>query len=138
MSQNRTSQLPEHLRRGRRGERIAADYMRENGWAIEAMNFETKHGELDIVARRPVPELDGELVAFTEVKTRSGAGPMSAELSVTASKRRKIVTMAKIYVQRHGRADTGYRFDVIGVDVAEESPAIEHFEAAFDVSGNPF
>lgn len=138
MSETEDGRLAEHLRRGRRGERIAADYLRDKGWSIEAMNFETKHGELDIVARRPVRRPEGHLVAFVEVKTRSSPGAMGPELAVTARKRSIITSMAEIYVQRYDRANTGYRFDVIGVDLSEESPTIDHFEAAFDVRGNPF
>lgn len=132
------STLPEHLRRGRDGEALAVYYLREKGWTIEITNYETEFGEIDIIARRSLEDGSGDMVAFVEVKTRSSSGRMSPELAVTASKRRRITRIAKYYEQRHGRARTGYRFDVIGIDFGEDPPQIRHFEAAFDVSGNPY
>lgn len=130
--------LPEHLRKGRRGEEIAARYLREKGWEIEATNFENEYGEIDIVARREVERPGGTMIAFVEVKARSSPGPMSPELGVTADKRRKITKMARHYDQVHGRARTGYRFDVIGIDLSCSPPEIRHFDGAFDASGNPY
>ena len=49
-------------RSGRRGERIAAWWLRLKGWRILAMRARTPVGEVDLVARR------GHMLAFVEVK----------------------------------------------------------------------
>ncbi|MCM8557185.1 YraN family protein [Sphingomicrobium sediminis] len=50
--------------RGRRGERIAAWWLRLKGWRILDKRVRTPVGEIDLIARR------GKQVAFVEVKTR--------------------------------------------------------------------
>ncbi len=125
-----------HLRMGERGEDLAAAYLREKGWEIETRNYTTDHGEIDIVARRAVRE--GTLIAFVEVKSRKSSEVNAPELSVTARKRRTITGVARRYAAQFERRDTGYRFDVITVDMSEDPPAIHHFEGAFDSQGNPY
>ena len=138
MSQANEGSLPEHLQRGRRGEQLAAQYLREKGWEIETMNFETKYGEIDIIARRQLEGGQGVMIAIVEVKTRSSSSAMPPELSVTADKRRRLTRMARAYDRRHGDRRAGYRFDIITVDLSEQSPQIRHFDAAFDASGRPY
>ena len=127
-----------HLQTGRRGESVAAEYLERNGWEIEAQNFTTDYGEIDIIARRQVVRPAGILVAFVEVKSRKGAGAFVPHRSVTARKRKTITRLARQYANRYGRANTGYRFDVIGVDLGENPPVIRHFEGAFDAAGKPY
>ncbi len=136
MSRGKSAKPPEHLRRGQRGEQLAAAYLEERGWEIETTNFETDFGEVDIIARRAVE--GGTLLAFVEVKARSSSGTMTPELSVTAKKRRTITRIARFYDERYGRARCGYRFDVIGIDMSTSPPKIQHFDGAFDASGNPY
>ena len=50
--------------RGRRGERIAAWWLRLKGWRILDRRVRTPVGEIDLIARK------GKQVAFIEVKTR--------------------------------------------------------------------
>src|ERR1041384_3854920 len=66
--------LAPHVELGRRGERLAADYLRANGFELVASNFKTGVGrnrrgrvvqnEIDLVA------YEGPLLCFVEVKTR--------------------------------------------------------------------
>jgi len=58
--------LPEHLRRGARGEKLARRFLRSRGYKILYRNFRAcGGGEIDIVCR------DGDTLIFVEVKTRS-------------------------------------------------------------------
>ncbi len=134
---NDPNQAP-HLRLGRRGEELAAQYLRNEGWKIERQNFTTERGEIDIVARREIEDGAAAMVAFVEVKSRRSGDRIAPELSVTARKRRTIVRLGREYADRHGGRREGYRFDVIAVDFDEEPPSIRHFEGAFDAKGNPY
>jgi putative endonuclease len=82
--------------------------------------------EVDLVVRR------GRVVAFVEVKTRVGAAFGSPLEAVTASKQREIARVAAAWLDRHGRREDIYRFDVIGVTLCSGAgPKIEHVEDAF-------
>src|SRR5437016_14058692 len=62
---SRSKELPEHLRRGARGERLAGRFLRSHGYKILYRNFRARGGgEIDIVCR------DGDMLVFVEVKTR--------------------------------------------------------------------
>jgi putative endonuclease len=91
---------------GRRGERVAAWYLRCKGYRIRAMRFKTPAGELDIVAERL------GTIAFVEVKTRRRTETdFDPLLSVN---RRRIVRAAQIYLARHPNlASRTLRFDII-------------------------
>lgn len=49
---------------GRKGEKLAAGYLKRRGYKILKRNYRTPFGEADIVAQ------DGETVVFCEVKAR--------------------------------------------------------------------
>lgn len=50
---------------GDRGEAMAAEYLRENGYELLASQFRCRFGEIDLIARR------GGILCFVEVKLRS-------------------------------------------------------------------
>src|SRR5690606_35661951 len=62
---------------GRRAESLAARVLVARGWSILAANYRFGRREVDLVARR------GDLVAFVEVKARSGPGYGPPEAAVT-------------------------------------------------------
>jgi putative endonuclease len=117
-------------RLGRAGEQLAADHLERRGFAIVERNYQTRWGELDIVA------FDGRTLAFVEVKTRRlapGAGhPFEALRTI---KRERVRKMARSWLAE--RSDRPYasllRFDAIGVtfDPAGRLVGIEHLEGAF-------
>lgn len=121
---------------GSQGEQHAVDYLEERGWEIVARNWkEGKIGELDVVALRKT-DWDGEevpLVAFVEVKTSATAGGIAPEVHVDAGKRRKLITLAKLFLARNKLRRVLVRFDVVGVDL--EPLEVRHYPDAFDASG---
>ena len=60
--------------RGRRGEGLAAWYLRLKGWRIVARRARTPLGEIDLIARR------GSTLAFVEVKWRARAADLATAI----------------------------------------------------------
>lgn len=90
---------------GRRGERIAAWWLRLKGWRILGTRVRTPAGEVDLVARR------GNLIAFVEVKTRKTA----AELDFAIDQRRlaRVAAAAEVLMPRFAQPGDDIRVDVI-------------------------
>jgi putative endonuclease len=90
---------------GRRGERLAAWWLRLKGWRILDRRVRTPAGEVDLVARR------GNLIAFVEVKTRATA----AELDYAIDERRlaRVAAAAEVLMPRYAGPGDDIRVDVI-------------------------
>ena len=110
---------------GDRGEELAAQHLARAGWTVTHRNFRLGHREIDLVARR------GEVVAFVEVKTRSGLGYGHPLEAITAKKRREIAQVAGAWIERFGSVDDVYRFDAVAVLVRGGEPEVEHVEDAW-------
>jgi putative endonuclease len=99
---------------GQRGEGIAADHLRQQGYAILARNWRCRAGEVDIVAR------EGETLAFVEVRTRRAGGRLGTpEESVTPRKQARMVEVAQTYLQEAGLDDAAWRIDVVAIEVGQ-------------------
>lgn len=107
------------------GERIAARWLRRDGWTVIAHRFRTGHRDIDLVMRR------GDEVAFVEVKARRGERFGSPVEAVHHRKRRELGRSARIWVDRHGSAALQYRFDVVGVLIVGQNVRIRHVPNAF-------
>ncbi len=95
---------------GTEKEELAISYLEQQGVTLLAKNFYFHGGELDLIAK------DGEYVCFIEVKYRKSTRFGFPEESVTASKQKKILQGAKVFLyQNHYPADTPCRFDVISI-----------------------
>lgn len=116
--------MPQRL--GERGEDLAARFLTLTGWRILDRNFRMGRKEIDLIVRR------GEIVAFVEVKTRSGLGYGHPLEAITWKKRREIQQVASAWVDRNGLPGDTYRFDAVAVQVvAGREPLIEHLEDAW-------
>ena len=110
---------------GELGERIAERWLRSRGWRVVQRRFRSGHRDIDLVV-----EHEG-VVAFVEVKARRGTqfgGPVAA---VDWRKQRELGRSARVWIDRHGRAEEAYRFDVVGVLVAGDRVRIRHVPNAF-------
>ncbi|WP_085810235.1 YraN family protein [Sphingomonas sp. TZW2008] len=90
---------------GRRGERLAAWWLRLKGWTILDQRVRTAAGEVDLVARR------GSLVAFVEVKTRATAAEL--DFAIDARRLARVAAAAEILMPRYAAAGEDIRVDVI-------------------------
>jgi putative endonuclease len=92
-------------RRGRRGETLAAWYLRLKGWRIVARRVKTARGEIDLVARR------GRMVAFVEVKWRNTAPEL--DRAIDEWRLRRVAAAAEAVAHRFVRAGDDQRIDVL-------------------------
>jgi putative endonuclease len=92
-------------RRGRRGENLAAWYLRLKGWRIVARRVKTARGEVDLVARR------GRTVAFVEVKWRRSEAELATALD--AWRLRRVVAAAEALAPRFAGGGEDIRIDAI-------------------------
>lgn len=111
------------------GERIAARWMRREGWEVVAHRFRSGHRDVDLIVRRD------NMVAFVEVKARRGDGFGSPLEAVHYRKRRELSRSAQVWVDRFGQPGLGYRFDVFGVLISGQSVRVRHVPDAFPLSG---
>jgi len=109
---------------GERGEKLAADYLVQNGYRLIVSNFKVPvgrnskgvsvTGEIDIIA------LDHETLCFVEVKTRRSADFAPITANVDLRKQRQITRTAKVYRRIFGIREIEYRFDVVSVLMPED------------------
>ena len=101
--------------------------MEQRGYRTEAINFRTRFGEIDMIAR------DGKYIVFIEVKTRKNDRFAAAREHVTAAKQARVIAAAEAWLQAHP-SGLQPRFDVIevyGEEGAPVPPRINHLENAF-------
>lgn len=113
-----------------RGEDAAAAFLERVGMQIEARNWRSSAGEIDIIAHD-----EGEIV-FVEVKTRKSERSGTAEEAVSPAKQRRLVRLAREYLATEGHTgDRGVRFDVVAIRVLGEDRALlRHYRAAFEAT----
>ena len=90
---------------GRKGETLAAWYLRLKGWRILARRVKTPRGEVDLVARR------GTTVVFVEVKWR--ARPADLDLAVDPWRLQRVSAAAQALAPRYARPGDDLRIDVL-------------------------
>ncbi|MBI0476812.1 YraN family protein [Sphingomonas sp. MA1305] len=90
---------------GRRGERLAAWWLRLKGWRILDRRVRTPAGEVDLVARR------GALIAFVEVKMRRT--PTELDMAIDERRLARVAAAAELLIPRYATAGEDIRIDVI-------------------------
>jgi len=108
---------------GARGEKLAADYLRSQGYKILETNYHSRYGEIDLVAE------GDQCVIFVEVKARTNARFGLPEASVTPAKLEKIYDTALLWLQDHPDQPDDWRVDVISIllDKSLQPQDIQHF-----------
>jgi putative endonuclease len=110
---------------GALGERLAEQHLLARGYMIVDRNVRTREGEIDIVA------LQGDTLAFVEVRTRKGTRLGTAIESVTPAKQRRMYALAEAYGAGQDLPE-GRRIDVIAIDFAPDGRllSLRHYESA--------
>lgn len=107
-------------RLGRRGERLAARWLRRRGWRLRRRDATIARTQVDLVVEAP----DGRLV-LVEVKTRRD-GRFGPELALDPAQRRRLVRAARILARTEGRPT---RVDLVAIVwPAGGKATVRHYE----------
>ncbi|MEO8439805.1 MAG: YraN family protein [Spartobacteria bacterium] len=119
-----------HLRLGARGEKLAARYLRRQGFKVLYRHFRGRQGgEIDLVCR------DRDTLVFVEVKTRTREDYGRPLEAIKSSQQRRISLGALAWLRLLGNPDVLFRFDVVEITMAEGGkPRIELVCNAFQLS----
>lgn len=96
--------------KGAHYEDTAAEFLAGQGYTVLERNFQTRRGEIDLIAR------DGAYLVFVEVKFRSSPEHGYPEEAVDGRKQKTIRQAAVRYLYIRGLGeDTPCRFDVVSI-----------------------
>jgi putative endonuclease len=124
---------------GELGEELAARFLENHGYTLVAANFKVPigrnlndaavSGEIDLIA------LDGDVLCFVEVKTRSSVDFAEPTAAVNLRKQRQIIRTARVYRNIFRIHEMEYRFDVVSVVLKKNArPQIELHKAFWNES----
>jgi len=108
---------------GKEGEKIAADYLSNQGYDILVFNYRYKRAEVDLIAQKD------EIIIFVEVKMRSSTGFGYPEEAVSDKKAELIMEAAEHYMYETNWKGK-LRFDIIAI-LKGKNEEIMHLEDAF-------
>lgn len=110
---------PAHFELGRRGEALALEHLKLNGYRIVASNFSLPIGRnlRDVVVNAEIDVIayDGPTLCFVEIKTRTSDDFAPPEVNVDLRKRRQVARAALAYRRMLGLVNEAYRYDVVTV-----------------------
>ena len=113
-----------HNEIGKKGEKLAVDYLINKGYRIHCLNYSYRKAEIDIIA-----QINKQLV-IVEVKTRSKIDFGLPHEFIDQKKIERLVKAADHYV-RMTDLSLEVRFDVISVYKVDQKIRIEHLKEAF-------
>lgn len=113
---------------GKRGEDLAAVFLRLKGYRVLERNYRVPQGEIDLVCRK------GDTIVFVEVKRRKNQSKGSPLEAVTPKKISRLSAAAAVYLARHPGELLNARFDVVAISSNRNLlglPRIQHLSNAF-------
>jgi len=120
---------PEHLRRGKLGERAAKKYLQRQGMKFLTANFRSERGEIDLIFRAAdrIPRKSFQIrnlkfrrngtdcLVFIEVKTRSSEEWARPAAAVDKERRQRLTRAALDYLRLLKYPPVKIRFDIVEV-----------------------
>ncbi len=116
--------MAQHNELGKKGEKIAVDYLIENNYQILEKNYRYLKAEVDIIA------LKNNTLAVVEVKTRSSNYFGNPEEFVNPKKIKLLLSAIDNYVIEKD-LDVEVRFDIIAIIHHQKETKLEHIKDAF-------
>lgn len=113
---------------GKKGEDLAAEMLKENGYEILERNYRYGKGEIDIIAKDP----ETGYTVFVEVKSRTNLEYGAPEYAITKNKIKQVKKMAELYLYDKNITEIDCRFDVVAILFKyKQKPEINHYINAF-------
>ena len=116
--------MADHNELGKKGEKLAIDYLLKNDFKILETNYRYLKAEVDIIAQKK------DVLAVVEVKTRSTDYFGSPQDFVNPKKIKLLLSAIDYYVVEKD-LDVEVRFDIIAIIHQINNTKIEHLEDAF-------
>lgn len=116
--------MAEHNELGKKGEKLAIDFLIENDYKILEKNYRYLKAEVDIIARKK------DVLVVVEVKTRSSDYFGNPQDFITQKKIKLLVSAIDYYIVQRD-LDVEVRFDIIAIIHQKDKTKIEHLENAF-------
>jgi putative endonuclease len=91
-------------------EKLACDYLRQQGLTLLESNYRCRFGEIDLILR------EQDTIVFVEVRYRKANSLVTGAESVNASKQLKLIRSANCYLQQKRLGNNiAARIDVVAV-----------------------
>lgn len=116
--------MKSNIEKGKKGERLAREFLFHNGYTILEYNFRNKIGEIDIIAYKD------NILIFIEVKSRTNLNYGYPYEAVNYKKQKKIINTSISYIKYKNIKNKQLRYDIIEVYLTNPSK-INHIEDAF-------
>ncbi len=116
--------MAKHIDTGKKGEVLAAQYLKSQHFRILETNWRHGHFEIDIIA------LDENELVIVEVKTLSSEYFGYPEEAVNKKKQHFLISAAQAYIDQND-IDLEIRYDIISVYLNGQSHKIYHIKDAF-------
>lgn len=116
--------MARHNDLGKKGEEIAADFLKKNGANILQRNWRFLKAEIDIIF------LDENILVLAEVKTRSTSALWNPEEFISDKKLSLYLDAAEEYLKEN-KMDNEIRFDIVSIVYYSEKPIIKYIKDAF-------
>lgn len=116
--------MADHNELGKKGEKLAIDFLIKNEYKILEKNYRYLKAEVDIIAKK------GGVLAVVEVKTRSTDYFGDPQDFITPKKIKLLLSAVDYYVVQRD-LDVEVRFDIIAIIHQKNETKIEHLKDAF-------
>ena len=116
--------MAQHNQLGKKGEKLAVDFLLDKGYDIVERNYRFDKAEVDIIAKK------NQTLAIIEVKTRSTSDFGDPQNFSKPKQIQRIVKAVDEYVLVNN-LDVEIRFDIIAIVKENKGFSIEHLENAF-------
>ncbi|MCM4155189.1 YraN family protein [Gramella sp. AN32] len=116
--------MAEHNRLGKKGEKLAAEYLQLKEYEILEKNFRYQRAEIDLIARR------GNILVAVEVKTRSTSEFGNPQDFVKPKQIQQQVKAMNFYVENNN-LEVEVRFDILAIVQNKAGTKIEHIQDAY-------
>ena len=119
-----------NLEFGKAAEDEAVEFLKTEGYKILKVNYRTKLGEIDIIAK------DKDTICFVEVKGRHSLDFGEPCEAVAFKKQRQISKAAIYYLKLNNLLDRSARFDVLSILYKDNKGEISLIKNAFELNAS--